>query len=65
MVQKSRSVEKKKVVEIGVYLTAGKLRRLEALMVKWGVKIAILPEADPPYANLTEWYLECTEEVQA
>lgn len=52
----------RKVVEVGLYLTAGQLRRLESLMDKWGVKMAVLPEADPPYKNLSEWFLECTEE---
>ncbi len=52
----------RKVVEIGLYLTAGQLRRLEILMGKWDVKMAVLPEATPPYKNLTEWFLECTEE---
>ena len=54
-----------KVVEIGLVVTAGQLRRLEMLMAKWGVKMAVLPEPDPPYKNLTEWYLECTKESAA
>lgn len=54
-------VATKKVVEVGLYLTAGQLRRLETLMVKWNVKMAVLPEPEPPYANLTEWYAECAE----
>lgn len=52
----------RKVVEVGLHLTAGQLRRLESLMDKWGVKMAVLPEAEPPYKNLSEWFTECTED---
>lgn len=52
----------RKVVEIGVHITASQLRRLEMMMQKWGVKMAVLPECDPPYRNLTEWYAECSGE---
>lgn len=51
----------KKVVEVGLLLTAGQLRRLETLMAKWNVKMAVLPEPETPYSNLTEWYSECSE----
>lgn len=61
MAPKSRQAVAK-VVEIGVCVTPGQLRRLELLMVKWNVKMAVLPEPEVPYKNLTEWWLECTEE---
>ena len=51
----------KKVVEVGLFLTAGQLRRLESMMEKWGVQMSVLPEPEVPYQNLTEWYDECTE----
>ncbi len=51
----------KKVVEVGLYLTAGQLRRLESLMVKWNVQMSVLPEPETPYASLKEWHDECVE----
>ncbi len=51
----------KKVVEVGLYLTAGQLRRLEAMMAKWNVQMSVLPEPETPYANLQDWFNECTE----
>lgn len=54
-------IQKKKVVEVGLFLTAGQLRRLESLMVKWNVQMSVLPEPDEPYRDLHEWYDECSE----
>ena len=54
-------VTAKKVVEVGLYMTAGQLRRLEALMVKWNVQMSVLPQPDEPYKNLAEWRDECSE----
>lgn len=54
-------INPKKVVEVGLCMTAGQLRRLETLMAKWNVKMAVLPEPETPYTDLSEWYAECTE----
>ncbi len=58
---KTAVTQKKKVVEVGLYLTAGQLRRLEALMSKWSVQMAVLPEPSEPYMDLREWFDECAE----
>lgn len=54
----------RKVVEIGVFVTAGQLRRLDALMGKWNVPVSVLPEAEPPYKDLAEWYEDLTKETE-
>lgn len=60
-----RDANPRKVVEIGVYLTAGQLRRMESLMENMGVEFSILPEADPPYKTLAEWYDDLTRETDS
>lgn len=55
-------IEPKKVVEIGVYVTASQLRRLEGMMEKCGVKFSVLPEPDIPYRGLAEWFEECSDD---
>lgn len=54
-------IESKKVVELGVYVTAGQLRRLEKILGNWSIKFSVLPEPEVPYADLAEWVEECTE----
>lgn len=54
-------IEPKKVVELGVYVTAGQLQRLERILGNWSIKYAVLPQCEPPYQDLAEWVEECTE----
>lgn len=54
-------IEPKKVVELGVYVSAPQLYRLERMIRKWGIEVVTLPECEPPYANLREWFEECSE----
>lgn len=53
-------IESKKVVELGIYVTAGQLRRLEKILGEWSVKFSVLPEPDVPYRDLVEWREECS-----
>lgn len=53
-------IQKKKIIEVGLFLTAGQLRRLESLMAKWNVEMSVLPEPEEPYRDLREWYDECS-----
>ncbi len=52
-------IETKKVVELGVYVTAGQLSRLEKILSNWNIKFSVLPEPDEPYRDLAEWHAEC------
>ncbi len=52
-------IEPKKVVELGVYVSAGQLSRLEKILSNWSIKYSVLPQPDEPYADLSEWYEEC------
>ena len=52
-------IEKKKVVELGIYATAGQLRRLEAILKKWSIPCSVLPQPETPYRDLNEWFEEC------
>ncbi len=52
-------IEPKKVVEIGVFVSAGQLSRLEKILDNWSIKYSVLPEPDVPYADLSEWFEEC------
>ncbi len=54
-------IEPKKVIEIGVYVTAGQLARLEKILGDWSIKYAVLPQPDEPYADLSEWFEECSQ----
>ncbi len=53
-------IEPKKVVELGVYVTAGQLSRLETILGNWSIKFAVLPEPDEPYRDLVEWVEGCS-----
>lgn len=59
-----RDTNPRKVVEIGVFVTAGQLRRLESLMGRWNVPISVLPEVEPAYRDLPEWYEYMTGETE-
>ncbi len=52
-------IEPKKVIEIGVYVTAGQLARLEKILGNWSIKYAVLPQPDVPYEDLAQWHAEC------
>ncbi len=53
-------IEPKKVVEFGVYVSAGQLSRLEKILGNWSIKYSVLPECEPPYRDLAEWFEECS-----
>jgi len=53
-------IESKKVVELGVYVSAGQLSRLEKILSNWSIKYSVLPQPDEPYRDLDEWFEECS-----